>query len=287
MSIGSMRRATTRSVQRLPGFIRGIVWIFQSIVSAAAMSVRIFLRKKLGERTLTLGLLVFAYVWVRYFMAEDIGFKGLETDFRFFGALNPVTDKPFITRGEDWDNILRFLYVSISYIGQFFQNIVKLWKSLFIVNSANASSLGIFFYSYLIVVLGLVHRGNAVKRDLTWEKWYSYSRGHSVFFGGLRDKVIRGRKITEEFIFIVIEPVCVFLLGLAVLYYWNDPNFSYFLMLSAGALFLEERREYQQKKEKTLNMIDGDLDGQRLMESYDKFGERPSEGFTTGAVIPD
>ena len=60
-------KAYRATKQRYPFLIGSIVWVFMLIVQAAALSVRVFFRRKIGERSFSLGLVLLSYFWIRCF----------------------------------------------------------------------------------------------------------------------------------------------------------------------------------------------------------------------------
>ena len=57
-----------------PFIIRVILRFFWFVISAAANSLRIFLRIRLGERVLSFGTVILSYTWVCYFLTKKYAF---------------------------------------------------------------------------------------------------------------------------------------------------------------------------------------------------------------------
>ncbi|MEM6806049.1 MAG: hypothetical protein AAF696_31920, partial [Bacteroidota bacterium] len=59
-----------RKPQTIGGLIGIFIIVFWKIVDAAAFSIRVFLRKNLGERTFNIWTILIAFLWVSYFISE-------------------------------------------------------------------------------------------------------------------------------------------------------------------------------------------------------------------------
>jgi len=267
------------SARRYPFLIGSLIWVAEFIISAAAFSVKVFLRQKLGERTFNVWLVFFSYLWVRYFLIEDMHFE----------VLNKETVKIF---GSEIDDNLYLLYFAIYLILQFFSNLLGLASVVFWVSAEEADSLFVWVYSYIVVILGIAHLLSAFSRNLNHEKWFSYSRGKSVFFGWLEGRKIEGSAVSDTTIWMILDPLLVLFFGAGVYWLLEDENFGLFLMLSAFALFLEERLAFLERKAEVQDVIDGEYRGRRLEAQIMKFNEKETGGrdgavTDSGAVLAD
>lgn len=294
------RRAYRAITRQYPFFIGSIISFIQLVAKSAAFSIRVFLRKDIGERTFGIWSIVLAYFWVQYFLLDSAILTHLDEDFKFFGIIDFHRTK--VLSGEQveifslksWDDLLRPLYVCFSYMYQVFVNLLKLTDLLGEDNARNGSWV-VWIYSYIVVLLGVVHLFKGIWRTNTWDKKDSYRRGTSVFFQWSIDQKIGQFSITPTAMLTIVEPIAVFVLGLLVYNIWDNPNsaFGMFLMVSAIALASEEYTEYLFRQEKILDMVDSEFDGQRLEVALEKYEEkervrngRNDGDFSRGVVIP-
>lgn len=232
-----------------------------SLIAAAALGLRVFFRQKLGERSFDLSLIFLSYTWVRAFLFQWTWFDP----------------------GIDPQGAYAFFETFLSYIGQFLQQIITIFieASTFTVGEG---SQFIYGYSFFILIFGLIHWGSSIKRNLAYEKWYSYSRGTSVFLGWLEGKTILDGQgeVTKPLIWIVLEPLFIIIVGLVFVFVLEEGAFGLCLIFSALALSVEEYREYKIFRGKLLDHLDAEFEGEELRREIDKFNQ--STGLQYGRV---
>lgn len=282
-----------RKPQTIGGLIGALIIIFRGILDAAAFSIRIFLRKNLGERTFSIWNILFAFLWAWYFVSEGIQFETLRPDYRFLGPLaeaifnfimpeasERAVDKILFFRG--MDQVFWYLYALIHYIYQALQYLDTFLLSLFNWTYYPKVSLFAYYYSMIVVFLGISNMiVNWKKSNITHEKPDSYYRGDSIFFNWL-DLVkirIQGSDIVlnKAFIWLFVEPVAILVLSSFLYYSGLDPNFALFLFFGAIALFLEELQELRINRAELLDVFDGEYKAQRIEESLVKHDQVQSK----------
>lgn len=227
----------------------GLAGLWQEIVSAAALSVRIFMRQKIGERSFSLMLVFGAYIWVRCF------------DF----------DWRFTTPPNDPENPIHGLLVWLGYLEQFLAQIGEVSVNAFTFSTdPNSPSPLVFIYSIIILIGGLGQWVVSIRRYMKGEKWYSYSRGESVFFSAMIKN-----SVSYTTIWMIIEPFFLFIIGVLIVALLRDA-LGLCIMLSAIALFAEEYRYYRETKHEVLDVNDAEYLAQRLEQSLKRFGEGQS-----------
>lgn len=291
------RRAYQAVTRRYPFFIGSIISFIQLVAKSAAFSIRIFLRRDIGERTFGIWSIILAYFWVQYFMLDSAVLKHLDGDFKIFGIIDFSQDVPGL--GEygfslkSWDDMLRPLYVFFNYFWQVFVNLLKL-TNLFGTDSADNGSWIVQWYSWIVMLLGVAHLVKGIRRKNAWVKADSFRRGDSIFFGLLEGKKVLNVTITRTLLLTVAEPLIVLSLGLIV-YGLSDPHSSFgaFMMISAIALSAEEYQEYLYHQSKTLDMMDSEFESRRLEVAIDNYEakekmiqEQQQGDFSQGARLP-
>lgn len=236
----------------------GLKGFWGSLIQSAAFSLRVFFRNKIGERSYSFGLILSSYLWVRLFPA------------------NWTFNKP--EPGPDADFPL--LYSLASYIEQFFTQLWDIVVEAFSFNLSQADTL-IEFYSYLVLIFGFIHWLGSIKRNLLKIKWYSYSRGESVFLGWLEGKRLfnvrlsnnkeRPIKISYTFIWMIIEPLFIIFLGFMLIAFEVDAVLGFCLGLSAIALIIEEYVFYRNFRSEQLDIIDAEYRGTRIKEAMARY----------------
>ena len=155
------------------------------------------------------------------------------------------------------------------------------------------------------MVLGITHLINIYLRATSKTHIYSHGYGRSTLFWWLENRklpwirsnpntgslTIAPVSIKEKTIFTYVEPIFVMIIGWFLISQMpkdlHYQNLGWFLALSAGALFIDERKEHTLFREHVLDMMDGEIDGQRLMEEYNamKGGTKQGGDFEKGAQI--
>lgn len=296
---GINRRAYNAATREYPFFIGSLVSLFGYIVKAGAFSLRVLLRKKIGKRSFGIWSIFLSYLWVRYFMIREPALNHLSKDFEIFGIVDVQNDTFDVYFSLDsWDEFLRPFYILISYFGQMISNFFELWDIAFVTSPPTHTSTLVFLYSYIVVILGLIQFAKNSKKTINWEKTNSFARGESVFFNWLNGAEIKGRKVSETIILMVIEPVFILILGYMFCAFPKGESFGLFLQISAFALFIEEYREYLFRQEDVQDMIDSEYEGERLELALNRFngqelssihtnGDRYINGATIARVMTD
>lgn len=258
-----LQRAARR---RYPVAIGGFAWTVQFLIQAAALSVRVFFRRKIGERSFSPALILFSYFWVRCFL--------------FNWKYSPPEG---VTGGE----------ALLSYIYYYFNHIISIVKNSITFSFGEGSPL-IYWYSFIVLLLGILHWLPVLRRMLFYERHYSHGRGESVFFGWLEGTPVDlgfGEKtsISGAFIRTVLDPLFIVFLGLGIMAFLDDHNFGLCVILSAVALFIEEYGFSKEARSRLLDVHDAEYVAEQLELSLSKYdqGETQSSnlGFGMGAVL--
>lgn len=265
--------------RRYPFLIAPLIWLLQFVIRSASFSVRVFIRQKPGQRTYGIGLIAFSYIWTRYFMLDHVSFR----------FLKPGGAKVLSFLGLDTvDSLFYPVYLAVYYVWQFFAQIWPMFRAVF-YTAPEDGSVYVFWFSYAVVFLGLFNLVRATKENLFYEPGYSYDRGKSFVFQGLEGKRFRIFKrtlvISDNFIRIILDPLLIIGLG-ALCQTHLDNNFGVMLMISGGALFLEERSDYIRRLDQVLDAIDGRFEGERVqaeIRKYDDLEAVRSAGALQGA----
>lgn len=292
-----------RKPQSIGGVFGILIIFFRGVMDAAAFSLRVFLRRNLGERTFSLWIVLFAFLWVWYFVSDGIQLKTLRPNYEFFEPIAEILNQYIFREGGEsaterlmffrsLDQVFWYLFALNYYIFQAFQYIDTFFHSLFIIRDYPKASVLAFYYSIVVVFLGVSNiLINWKKSTISLEKSNSNHRGDSVFFGWL-DLIkikINGADLTlsKEFIWLFVEPVFISFLSIFLYSTGYDQNFALFLFLSSIALFLEELREFALKRGELLDIFDGEFKAQRIEQSLAKHNqaEGKKQLKTTGAVL--
>ncbi|MEO1262068.1 MAG: hypothetical protein AAFZ15_24905 [Bacteroidota bacterium] len=291
------RKAAQPRGGRRPLLFRAASGFVHHVINAAAYSLRIFLRIRLGERAIGLTTVLLSYVWVCYFWANDYALELPQEDQSMENEWFKIPDviKPFI--------------VILSFIGQIllkaFNAFVNAGYGLGLLTPEKRLDIArhdfIILYSTIILFFGIVHLIKIQIRATSKMHVHSYTHGKSVFFWWLEGRkvpwfrrssqtgkmTLKNVFIVEKTIFTYIEPLFVICMGLIFKSYGQD-HIGWCLIFSALALFWDERRESVRFRGQVLDMLDGELEGQDLIEEYRKIKGEDEQGgdFERGARIP-
>lgn len=252
-----------KAKEKSPFLTGSIIALFVGLLEAASLSVKVFLRRKLGSRKVGLAILFFAFLWIRFFI---VGGKA-------YGFL--------------WHNALQSF--------EYFFSTFLLWafNPYIGVTATNPDeySLIALYYSYVALLLGLAHLFSSAGRTMAREKWLSDSQGESVFFQSLKGKFIGKVEITDMMIFMYFEPLLLVLTGFLVDQFIKDSLFFNLMLFSAIALFLDEYRRFMEFRANVIEVIDGELQAKKLMEElekydrYEKAGNIENADFSAGVQL--
>lgn len=299
-STSGRRQGAGQNYGRRQSFLaRTASGFFRYVINSAAYSLRIFLRIRLGERAIGIPTVLLSFVWICYFLTYtymfDFNFNQEQPENPWFDI--PAFIQPFIL-------ILSFIGQLLMKVFQAFLNAARV-LGLAEPGSGLDSSLywdgSVLTYGLLCLLFGVIHLIKIQLRATSKTHVHSYSHGKSAFFWWLEGRkfpwfrtnsetgrlTIRSVKIVEKTIFTYVEPIFVFLIGM-ILRNGGSDHFGWFLIVSAIALFWDERKESASFRGQVLDMLDGEMDGKALIEEYKKVKGEAEQGgnFKRGARIP-
>lgn len=207
---------------------------FSALIGIVSFAVKPILRKNLGERTFGILTIFLTYALIRYFYLFD-AMGSIPKDLSWMPGYFFRVD------------------TGLAYYPGFFRY---------------PSPVGL--YGYVLLCFAIAELISVWKNKEKKIKIHSQYRGDSRFFEFLIDKNIVGVVITRTIIRVVIEPVIVLAIGL-LLYICGDHYFAYLLFLSAGTLIVEEYIFYIRRRQMLLDMLDNEIDGERLLAQKETY----------------
>ena len=258
-----LKKGVSGSVNRITGgnFIANLLsGIFYFLIGLGAFSVRVVLRRKLGERSFGLLTILLTFISLRLFYAWN--FVEISSCAELYGSeCRTVQD------------LLYYVTFPVVLIGgiffpNLFPTILKTQEGF--GNAFNPFNLGLGeslagFYSIVFLIFAFIALSESIYRIYKKIRWYSYYRGKSSLFDRwLTGKKIGGFVITERIIWMIVEPLTVvFFSGL--FHFIGDTMLSQIFMLGAVCLFIEEYGDYQEERNIILNVIDGEIINERII----------------------
>lgn len=261
--VSNFTNVTTRAISSSP--IASIfVELFRFLIGVYAYISRSFLRIRIGERTFgvltVLGIFFFAWA-IFYFRNIYVQFDIHFSEAPDFGQLGHLT------------KILAAL-VSI-YV--FFLNpfISTLQDAFYGVNIEYPSySPDLVILSFIVLILSIGHFIEVYSRRRRKEVVHSLYRGDSFFFEWLVGKKIFGIKITKLGVWLILEPLFVYIVALLIEDYLGLDKIAFLLKISAVCLFIEEYRVLKENRQYVLDMLDGQLDGAFSAEIQKEYADK-------------
>lgn len=248
--------------------------LFFYVVGAIALIPRIFLRTKLGERTIGIFsvFLIFSVIW------------GI--NFLYYALPNFINEINSAFENDDSWVLEKLLFFNLIISKE--QNEMTLGIVLlkYIREEAVLSlSEQLKWAWYIILLLSVLHFGEVWNRKKNAERIHSYYRGNSLIFSKFIDEEFFGIKITNLFIWMILEPLFVFMISFVLEFIFFDPILGFLFRLSAVALFLEEWRVYAENRNMVLDIIDSNIDAVYINSvQVDASGSTPDD-FTGKAEI--
>lgn len=240
------------------------VWLFYAARNSAALSLKLFLRARLGYKTISSAALIYSYIWVRFFLYEE-------------GDLDPLTIWGFF----------KLIWKKVSYVFQ-------------PLSFPDNSSELVHFYSLLLILMIIIHlikTGLVRRRGIDVD---SFNLGESLFFGwmvGLNVPVIKYNNDKKRYqlrfiplkmrhVLMYVEPIFVLIIALLSHILYDQMQFSLLLALGAVALFLEQRDLSISRWKRDQAKRDGRREGKR-MSSDNQIGtsSKPSGDFSRGVRV--
>lgn len=252
------------SLPGLRGFIlEGIIALYFFLVSAGSILTRILLRKNLGDRAINFTgfFLSFIFYVIFGYLIISIAFSLLP------GKLT------FLAYG--WNN---FLFSVL----------------MILINP---------FTILMVIYLDRVvkHSLEVIKRARQKEYKYSFYRGDGIYFENKKKKKFWGFTVTDHIIRMIYEPRAVLFISIPMLiltlfilfqpndlFFRNDQSYLGYIVVgffttalaltfSAICLFLEELGILFRYRDAAFNMLDGDIDMQKILKIKDEFSSNRNE----------
>ena len=253
--ISDLGKGTKNILSGSPSIFGDFIFgIFNYVVGGAAFISRCLLRIRLGERTF--GLLTVVSI---FFLAWLI--------FNIPPLLENTQAKFSITNNSDsiGNHIIAFFIIPYYLIMMSLRPEEELNK-LFVDLPTE-----VYIFIGLVMIVGIFHLVEVYSRNTKKELVNSYYRGDSLFFGWLEGKKIFRIKISMTRIWMFIEPLFILFIAYLVREVLNYNDVALVLTISAGCLFLEEFRVYQENRRIELNLIDGWLDAHYVSNMHKQF----------------
>lgn len=243
--------------------VGGIRWLFYFILQSAALSVRVFFRRRIGDRSFGPEHIFASYIWVRCFLFNQWTFNPP-------GDLNPLNELIF-------------------YILQFLKHLYTVIVEAVTFSFGQGSQI-IYWYSFIVLLLGIFHWLPILKHSMLSLWSFTHYRGESVFFSWLQDKEAnlgfdRNPPITATFIRTVVDPLFIIALGVGIIAFLNETSFGYCIIISGIALLMEEYSIFKAIRNIELDRLDGEYVAQQIekgLEKYKRIGEPDLGGRVPG-----
>ena len=225
---------------------------FSFIVGISALPLRLFLRKNLGERSIRPGTFLLSIALHIYY------FTIFDALFVFLGTVPFNMDGKITT-----ENVVIF-------------GLIILFNPYFI-----------FLFS--VTRRGIKHFRQKIREAKNSQTAYSYSHGDSKYFTGWKGGKVWGFTVDDTITRMIVEPKSIFKYGMVTflfclavylyLIFYAKPDTSYLALFlvslactglvfsfDAICLFIEEFTLFTNKRDKVLDMLDGQDDMQEIMQ---------------------
>lgn len=189
---------------------------------------------------------------------------------------------------------VNYLNKWLYYIEQFFTHLFTVFKEAITFSLGQGSQL-IYWYSFIVLFLGILHFLPVAKNTILNDYSFTHSRGESVFFGWLEGTPVDlgfGRKISISGAFIrtVLDPLFITAIGYGVMEFLNEWQFGMCVILSGVALFIEEYSIFSAERNAVLNSLDADYLAKQheiALSKYNRVDEPQMDGRVSqvGAVL--
>jgi hypothetical protein len=229
--------------------------VFKFFIGMSAFISRSFLRSKLGERTFGIITVVSVY-WIIWFLNLYV-----ET---FTVVLESM--------GKDFGKSV-FLIIPAGIANLFYAPLSFLLQVGDQGYTFPTLNVGLNLLAIISTVLALAHLIEVRLRRSKNEVIHSYYRGDSLLFGRLEGVSIYGKTITSLHIWMIIEPLFVFAIGIILWCFDDFYQLGGVLILSAICLFVEEYGVYKENQRFILDMLDGRLDAIFAGEIQEQYEE--------------
>lgn len=223
-----------------------VIGVLNFTLGVSGFILRIFLRKRLGSRTFGLITCACAYLTVQW--------------------LEAIHQKPKAANlAASLENILEPIMIFLDkLIGS---NNYNLNRGL----SPLSRDITLHWFALAVLFLGIAHYISAFIRDFRKEKLYSYSRGESILFGWLVGKHLFNIKITDTAVWVLIEPLFVYLVSLFIGTTPEGEGLAFVLQISAFCLFCQEYTVFQKKRAMVLDFIDSEIEAAEIFEEVNQY----------------
>ena len=238
-------------------FIYNLIFFF---VGVGAYISRCFLRKNIGERTTGIFtvLLIYPLLWLVFALYNIVPAYIAKKEFQDF-----VNDYG-LYEGETYNQIYLFFSamlnpdiegITMYYFLREADNQV-LWA---LPNNLKALWL-------LIVGLSLTYAINIYKRNKKNSELHSLYRGDSLLFEHLEGKRFFGVEINSTAIWIILEPIFIFLLSYVIQFGFGWTITAIVFRISAICLCFEECRIYLENRNLILDLRDSNIDANYIAD---------------------
>lgn len=231
---------------------------FSFVVGIASLPLRLFLRKNIGERSINFGTFLLSIaLHIYYFTIFDV--------LLVLGVTSFVTD------------MTTTKMVMLGLFG--------------LVNPY-------FIFLLLVLIAGIKHFKQKIREGKNNETGYTYFRGQSKYFDNLKNGKAWGFEIDNVVVRMIVEPRTVFKIGLTLffisltiiiyLFFVSELKglyaYLYVFLASLGCtglvlafdsicLFIDEFSLFMNKRDKTLDMLDGQEDVTKIVNAKTKIEE--------------
>jgi hypothetical protein len=265
--------------RRLPFIIGFLYYIFKYLISVGAYVSRSFLRYRLGERTF--GIITVLSVYL-FFLSVQLTQDSIESFQQFYAEQNTELQLDKMTFQEKYDILLVLIGMSSSEKMQVDMGpIATIGLGLLFRDAVlgfNDLSFELKVSWWIILGLSILHFLETIIRRLRGDVGHSYFRGKSAFFGFLTDGKIFGFEISPIYIWMVLEPALIYFLAFLFESLFDFTLLSAVLKISAICLFFEEYRVYLENRSMLLDIIDSQIDAEKLSQAQtDLFSKLPGD----------
>ena len=243
--------------------------LFQYFIGIMAFISRSFLRINLGERTFGVLTLIAVIIFVKL----TIIFPSAYT-----ATYNELFGSDFTSSSSQEKYVLNVLTFFITFLyplvvllfGEFLK---KGYTSEFLkeIDLSHTHELSVFLGIIILVTLG--HLIDVFSRRRRQIVIHSFYRGDSVFFNWMEGRKLFGRKVTQIGIWMLIEPISIVATAVIIEHILDLASIARILYFSAGCLFIQEFRVYQENKRFELDLLDGQLDAAYAAELQKEYRE--------------
>ena len=141
-----------------------------------------------------------------------------------------------------------------------------------------SGDLILYYYSYIVVILGVFHIVAIEKYYANKEAISESYLGESILFGWTENQKIADRTVDDIFIWGAIEPIAVAAFGIILQGVFDLIFTGFFLEISALAMFIQGQSKRLESRQRNQKIINAQATNDSLKSKREGFNEKRESG---------